>query len=333
MPETKQIITIYYSFGGCMRKHIKEKIITLAATVEEAGHYIVDCMERGQAVQSESVLEDVRQSALRMAEIVAQSEGEGHPAVKQLRKHCDLIAQCSLETEDEDRKRIAESLLEGWEKIEEGLKKNVPVRYEAVFLPYKASMWDSLESVWLAAREDKDWDCHVIPIPYYDRNQDNSFGSIHYEGNLYPEYVPVTSFNEYNLEARHPDVIFIHNPYDECNHVTSVHPAFYSSRIKNYTDLLVYIPYFICIDDVPDWHCLVPGVIHSNLVIVQSEKVRQTYIRVLSKEFGWDEKTARKAGLDDKVQALGSPKIDKVLNTRREDVVLPEEWREKIYGE
>ena len=121
MPETKQIITIYYSFGGCMRKHIKEKIITLAATVEEAGHYIVDCMERGQAVQSESVLEDVRQSALRMAEIVAQSEGEGHPAVKQLRKHCDLIAQCSLETEDEDRKRIAESLLEGWEKIEEGL--------------------------------------------------------------------------------------------------------------------------------------------------------------------------------------------------------------------
>lgn len=112
----------------------------------------------------------------------------------------------------------------------------MPVRYEAVFLPYKASMWDSLESVWLAAREDKDWDCHVIPIPYYDRNQDNSFGSIHYEGNLYPEYVPVTSFNEYNLEARHPDVIFIHNPYDECNHVTSVHPAFYSSRIKNYTD-------------------------------------------------------------------------------------------------
>ena len=74
MPETKQIITIYYSFGGCMRKHIKEKIITLAATVEEAGHYIVDCMERGQAVQSESVLEDVRQSALRMAEIVADRQ-------------------------------------------------------------------------------------------------------------------------------------------------------------------------------------------------------------------------------------------------------------------
>lgn len=315
-----------------MRKHIKERIVTLAATVEEAGRYIVDCMEQKQPDQGLSVLEDVRQSALRMAELVAQSEGQDHPIVNLLQEHCDLNLQCVRETECEGQKKIAECLLDGWKKIEEELKRNVSVRYEAIFLPYKASMWDSLESVWLSAREDTDWDCYVMPIPYYDKNQDNTFGRLHYEGNLYPKYVPVTPFNEYNLEVRHPDVVFIHNPYDECNRVTSVHPAFYSSRIKKFTDLLVYIPYFICIDDVPEWHCLVPGVIHSDLVIVQSEKVRQTYIQVLSKELGWDEKTARRAGLYDKIQALGSPKIDKVLNTRREDAALPEEWREKIYG-
>ena len=47
-------------------------------------------------------------------------------------------------------------------------------------------------------------------------NQDNSFGSIHYEGNLLPGVCAgdVVLMN-INLEARHPDVIFIHNPYDD----------------------------------------------------------------------------------------------------------------------
>lgn len=35
---------------------------------------------------------------------------------------------------------------------------HVPVRKEVVFLPYKANMWDSLESVYLAAREDENCD-------------------------------------------------------------------------------------------------------------------------------------------------------------------------------
>lgn len=315
-----------------MRKHIKERITALAATVEEASRFIVECLERDEAAEVMSILEDERQSALRMADIIKQFEGESHPLVKQLREHCAQLRQCIMEPEGRIRREQSGPLLESWKRIKDGIKKDVPVRYEAVFLPYKASMWDSLESVWLAAREDEDWDCYVVPIPYYDRNQDYSLGTIHYEGKRYPEYVPVTSFNEYGLEIRHPDVIFIHNPYDECNNVTSVHPAFYSSVIKKYTDLLVYIPYFICVNNVPDGHCLVPGVIHSNLVIVQSEKVRQTYIRVLRNEMGWDEKTARQTGLYDKFKALGSPKIDKALNIGREDVVLPEKWRQVIYG-
>lgn len=316
-----------------MRTQMKKRILALGATMEEAGRFIVNSLERDGAADVDSILEDQRQSALKLAEIVTQSEGEGHPSVKMLQEHCALLWQCIHEKEGESRKEQAGALLEGWMKIEEGLIRDVPVRYEAVFLPYKASMWDSLESVWLAAREDKDWDCYVMPIPYFDRNRDHTFGSLHYEGNLYPEYVPVTPVNEYNLEVRHPDVIFIHNPYDENNYVTSVYPAYYSSLIKSYTDLLVYIPYFICVDDVPEWHCTVPGVLNSNLVIVQSEKVRQTYIRILSREFGWDKKTAEKAGLYEKIRALGSPKTDKLLNTPGRDMPLPEDWRVKIYGQ
>ena len=59
--------------------------------------------------------------------------------------------------------------------IKNSVKNEIKVQIEAVFLPYKASMWDSLESIWQAADEDPDCDAYVIPIPYYDKNPDGSF--------------------------------------------------------------------------------------------------------------------------------------------------------------
>ena len=41
-----------------------------------------------------------------------------------------------------------------------------------VFLPYKVSMWDSMETVWKAADKDPDCDAYVVPIPYFDKDQD-----------------------------------------------------------------------------------------------------------------------------------------------------------------
>ena len=65
-----------------------------------------------------------------------------------------------------------------------------------------------------------------------------------------------------------------------------------------------------------------PAVIHADKVIVQSEKMRQIYINVLSETMGKD---TRKVW-EDKILGLGSPKMDKVLNTRKEDLMIPEEW-------
>lgn len=52
-------------------------------------------------------------------------------------------------------------------------------------------MWDSLESVWKAADEDEFCDAYVVPISYYDENPDGSFREMYYEGNEYPDDVPI----------------------------------------------------------------------------------------------------------------------------------------------
>ena len=179
--------------------------------------------------------------------------------------------------------------------------------------------------------EDPDCDAYVIPIPYLDKNPDGSFREVHYEAELYPKYVPITKYDEFDFGEHRPDMIFIHNPYDAANFVTSVHPFFYSDNLKQYTDQLVYIPYFVLDDIDPDneesvegikHFCTVPGVFNADKVIVQSEKMRQIYINVLTKETGENTRSI----WEEKILGLGSPKYDKVANIRKEDLEIPEEW-------
>jgi CDP-glycerol glycerophosphotransferase (TagB/SpsB family) len=94
--------------------------------------------------------------------------------------------------------------------------------------------------------------------------------------------------------------------------------------------MLVYIPYFVCVDDVPEHLCTCAGVLNADRVIVQSEKIRDTYVRAF-KAF---EKAHNCKGMfgraEEKFVALGSPKFDKAINTRREDCDIPDEWRKRI---
>lgn len=260
--------------------------------------------------------------------------------VHTLEDYCENIYQLSENLSDENVcRKLFKKIQKQLTSLHNNIKYDMPEdRKEVVFLPYKASMWDSLESVWKAADADKNTDAYVIPIPYYDKNPDGSFREEHYEGDLYPRYVPITRYDEYDLEARRPDMIYIHNPYDECNHVTSVHPYFYSKNLRNYTDKLVYIPYFILSEIEPDdqgsidgmkHFCFTPGTIYAHQVIVQSEKMRQIYISEYMKaarDMGLSGEHVDRAFLEKKFLGLGSPKLDKVLNTKKEDLEIPAEW-------
>lgn len=193
-------------------------------------------------------------------------------------------------------------------------------------------MWDSLESVWRAAKEDENCAAYVVAIPYFDKNPDGTVSSMHYEGGEFPADVPIVGWQEYDLAKRHPDIIFIHNPYDQANKMTSVHLDYYAKELKKHTDQLVYIPYFVCVNDnIPAHLCVLPGSLYADKVIVQSEKMREIYIR----EFHKFEEESSCEGIfgiaEEKFLALGSPKYDKVMQTTRESVFVPEDWKRKLY--
>ncbi len=185
-----------------------------------------------------------QESAITLGTYIDTLDERFAPLVRTLEDYCENIYQMSESLSDENVcRKVSKKIQKQLTGLQNSIKYDMPDdKKEVVFLPYKASMWDSLESVWKAADEDPDCDAYVIPIPYFDKNPDGSFKEEHYEGDQYPDYVPVTRYDDYDLEARHPGVIYIHNPYDEHNHVTSVHPYFYSKNLRDYTDnLCIYL--------------------------------------------------------------------------------------------
>lgn len=315
-----------------MRKYHQKQLLELVKTLYEAHGEIKRLISSGETQAVFEFLSGCQESAVKIGGFIEQLEGEGTKTVSFLEDYCELLYNTGAAISDSGSdagmmKQIQKQLY----TIENSIKTELaPDKIEMLFLPYKASMWDAMESVWLAAKEDPQCNAVVMPIPYYDRRPDGTLGQMQYEGYLYPDYVPVADWRKYNLEERHPDVVVVSNPYDEGNSVTSVYPDFYNKRLKEFTDLLVYIPYFVSSDDVPAHFCVTAGTLYADKVIVQSDKIRQTYLR----EFHKFEKENNCKGsfgkAETKFVSLGSPKFDKVINTKRENCQIPEEWMRLI---
>jgi len=202
----------------------------------------------------------------------------------------------------------------------------VAKKIEIAFISFKADMFDSLESVVVAAMNDPDCEAYIVPVPYYDRKPGGEFGKIHYETDFYPDSINITDWRLYNIEQRKPDIIFTNNLYDDANRVTSIHPDFYNKRLKGFTGLLVYVPYYICLDDVRKHLCVSKGTMYADKVILQSERVRHNYISAF-REFEIENNCAGYFGdPQTKFVALGSPKYDKTINAKNEKHSVPEEW-------
>lgn len=326
-----------------MSKVVRERLQQTIQCMEEATQVIgkkysntsSENMQENQLLVE--LLTEMQDLAIAFGTRIETLRGIGTQTVTELESYCECLFHVNESMGSLKLSDTIANLVKQMKCVRNAFEKDFPNKKEIVFLPYKASMWDSLESVWKAADADPECEAYVMPIPYYDKNPDGTFGTFHYEGEQYPDYVPITDYKEYNLEKRHPDKIYIHNPYDDCNFVTTVDPEYYSNKLQMYTDELVYIPYFvldevdssnkIAVDSVKSY-CITKGVMNADKVIVQSENMRQVYIKILEGKMGKTDYAGVK--WTDKILGLGSPKFDKVCNTTRADIEIPGEWMKII---
>lgn len=307
-----------------MREFQKKKLLEIISDLHTVHQKIREKLEQKDYETVLSVLMDCQETAIQIGEVVEQTEGNGTEAVSHLELYCENIYQISVQLKEISPLKAYKNLEVYLIKAENAVN-HMPIKKTVIFLPYKASMWDSLESVWKAFCKDEEWNSLVMPIPYLNKNEDGSLGELQYEGSEFPADVPITDWQQYSLEEEHPDIIFIHNPYDQYNYVTTVHPYFYASRIKKFTNKLVYIPYFIHQNDIVQEHyCVLPGILYADTVILQSENVREQYIKYYEAALSEVVEKIGREAIEQKFQALGSPKFD-VSSTA--DTEIPEEWK------
>lgn len=303
-----------------MRKAQKEQAESFITLLEQAHEEIKINIEKNNFEPVLVTLADCQDCAIALGNLVETCEGEGFVTISYLEKYCETVYQIYQSIDNGklvDANKADKMLRKALIVAGNSVRNDIKIRKEVVFFPYKASMWDSLESVYLAAKEDPDCDAYCVPIPYFDKNPDGTAKEIHYEGMEYPADIEVIDWRSYNLEERRPDAIFIHNPYDEWNHVTSVHPDYYSSALKKYTDLLIYVPYYATAGGMSEGQALCPAYIHADYIVVQAEKYKEFFDPMIPKK---------------KFLVMGSPKFDKVIRLCNNPPEAPTAWKEKMAG-
>lgn len=303
-----------------MRKQQKRQAEELLAQMELAHEQIRKELEKKNTSAVVGTLETCQNLAINLGTLIESTEGEGHPTVTLLEEYCELVygiheeVSAGKETAGNKTHKILKQKLI---KIFNSFHAEIKIRLEAVFLPYQVSMWDSMESVWEAAEADPDCDAYVIPIPYFERKPDGSPEKWFDDSDKYPSHVPITGYSEFDFAAHRPDMIFIHNPYDGMNSITSIHPFFYSDHIKQFTECLVYIPYYASMGSKGVEDAICPVYDHADYIVIQAEKFREYYGRSVP---------------DEKFLILGSPKFDKVIQKCQNPPEPPEAWKEKMKG-
>jgi phosphorylcholine metabolism protein LicD len=297
----------------------RSQAVKFLGIMDQAHQAIVVMLAKKQYDTVLSLLESCQNGAINIGNLLEKRYGEGYETVKLLEEYCEIIYQVGeLISQVDDTGAlplsvddIAAYLTEIYVAVSESINR-IPDRKEILFMPVRAEDWPALDSVWRTAKAEENTDVYVMPVPYYERTALGGFSTMHYEGELFPEYLDIVNYEDYDIGFRHPDEIIIQNAYDQCNYTTCIDPKYFSKNIKAYTDKLVYIPWFK-LDEldgdgekakkVMQYYCTIPGLSHADVVVVQSEQTRQAYIDRLTEFAGEDTRSV----WEEKIVAGGSP--------------------------
>lgn len=288
----------------------------------------------------------IQEAVVSIGNMIDEADGGCSEVIKEMEDYCeilfsnferleellvqDLCKDTLVSFSDECRAALENQRL----IIKSKIKEQMAGTYKVVFIPYKFSTWKAMEPMWREYCLRENTEVYVMPVPYLYRNGIGEAEVMNYDGSSYPENIPIVKFSELNLEEMHPDEIIIQSAYDEKNFSECVYPYFFSDKIREYTEKLVYFPWFR-IDELTSgddrartmmkYFVTVPGVFYSDEILVQSEGMRREYISKLV-EFAGEE---TRGVWENKIKVAPEEylKVDDIIN--KEELACPE-WINSI---
>lgn len=290
-----------------LRIETKKKVIRIFDTIEE----LFKKVENKNEDYLFSALQDIQDAVITVGEQLEKELDAPREIISHLELFCELLYLLSQSSKQKEKYLTELSKELAYVRV---TIKNMAAPYQVVFFPYKAEMWDSLESIWIACNENPLCDCKVVPIPYYHFDSRKDKWVYSHEIDKFPEYVPVLDYRDYSLDEK-PEAAFIHNPYDQYNYVTRVHSDYYSSNLINYAKKLFYVPYYVKSGFVSPTHKMLPVYFYADYLVVQSESFKYGL-----RDFDYYNNAI----------VLGSPKLDRIIRLSKEEKNIPREWNAVI---
>ena len=246
------------------------------------------------------LLQNIQQLMISAGNLLEQTRGADFPTVHEIEGFCEEIYQAYTLCSEEPSQQQAEVIHQTIRKLAEqyfGLQAKINETYldrkEILIIPYRAKYWYAIKTVYEKFATDDQTDVYVISVPLHHRAAFGEFIDTFYEGNQYPEDVPITDYRQYDVAGRVPDQIYIQSAFDGNNPTISIDPTFYSDQLAQCTPCLIFAPWMLLDENLGnDWllekelqsiGCQ-PGVVHADQVLLQSENIRDHFLNVL-KEF------------------------------------------------
>ena len=134
-----------------MRKYKKDIIIDLTKSLIEAHEELLVIIKNRDYAKAYNLLEVCQHAAYSIGTSIEESESNSDEIIPELEAFCDdlYLIGSNLTNDEYDLDPVFESIASRFDIIESYIKEKIKITYEIVFLPYNASMWDSMESVWL----------------------------------------------------------------------------------------------------------------------------------------------------------------------------------------
>jgi len=185
--------------------------------------------------------------------------------------------------------------------------------FKIAFLPYKRSMWNSMESVYEECKT-SGIDAHCMPIPYIRMKEGHQGDYLDTDKFLFGDIAePVECLDDLN-----PDFIAIHYQYEDKNRVTNMLPKYFTKALKDrYNCKIVYLPYGI--GSGKGGFAIQPGCRYVDYAFLEDQNNADRFIAA------WLTQGVNFSG---RVFAFGSPKFDAAHKTIEK--IVPDEWADII---
>lgn len=284
-----------------------------------------DAIHRALAVGDlkyiQSILPECQQIAIDYGTLVEKIITNEKMIISELENYCEAlfgIYQCLTgEVQDNIQAKI-EQLYDIIAKLEIVVAQRILNRYTVIFFPTNPENWNAMSGMHEQHVADDSCDVYVVPLPLYRKNIYGELtGEYIYDVENYPESVSLTKYDEFNLMDHYADIIYIQNAYDSENPVLTVLPDFYTKALKYHCDELIFVSRYGLADFGSKDICEVynvkkflntPGIINADTIYVQTEKLKDRYIEILT-EFAGD---STKEYWDNKIEivSLANKSID-----------------------